>query len=244
MKQLLTNIFILFSITVIAQPWSPDGICDFTNGQQWNNGNSKGCACTWYDTDGNLNCAFGDCGQNSILECVYDCNGENGYATDQQPRICDINSVPICWFQGSGSAGQLFCEQVLPASFLYLRGHNNGSKNIIEWASLSEYNTSHYTIFKSIDGVTFESIISLIANGNTSEISTYRAIDLDIEDMTYYNVRQYDIDGTEWDFGYVVIDKSLDEVHKVINMIGQEVGINTPGIKILIYKTGKTIRIY
>jgi hypothetical protein len=150
----------------------------------------------------------------------------------------------VCWFQGSGSAGQLFCEQVLPVSFLYLRGHNDGSKNVIEWASSSEYNASHYTVFKSIDGLNFESVATLIASGTTSETSTYRATDLDIQDITYYNVKQYDIDGTEWDFGYVVIDKSLDEVQKVVNMLGQEVDINTPGMKILIYKTGKTRRVY
>ena len=80
MKNLLLVLGLLLSFNLMAQPWTSDGICDFTDGQQWNNGGAKGCACTWYSvvgTDTILNCAFGDCGQNALLECVYDCNGHN-----------------------------------------------------------------------------------------------------------------------------------------------------------------------
>ena len=108
-----TLLFLLLPLATFAQPWSPSGTCDFTDQTQWNNGGAKGCACTWYDAQGNLNCAFGDCGQNALFECVYDCNGHNGYATDQAPRQCDATATPLCWYNGGGGNAESYIAKVL-----------------------------------------------------------------------------------------------------------------------------------
>ena len=100
----MKNIFLLLLIFIsnisLSQPWTADGICDFTSGQQWNSSPSIPCACTWLSlnatNDTVINCAFGDCGQSDFLECLYDCNGHNGNTTDQIQRSC-TGADPLCW---------------------------------------------------------------------------------------------------------------------------------------------------
>lgn len=242
MKKII--VILLLPFGVFCQPWSSNGVCDLVDGQQWNNGGSTGCACTWYSLDGFLNCAFGDCGQSDLLECLYDCNGLNGNPTDQMSRVCDASSVPICWFQGGGSAGKLFCESVLPAEFLYMRGFSYGVENVIEWGVSSEHDVSHYEVRGSDDGQVFYYVSTVVSMGETSLESNYRVIDATPSSgITYYSVDRYDINGEVHNLGVVSIDRSLEEVDRIINMLGQDVTIDADGIKLIIYKSGAIVRV-
>lgn len=235
---------LLLPFGAFCQPWSSNGVCDLVDGQQWNSGGATGCACTWYSMDGFLNCAFGDCGQSDFLECLYDCNGLNGNPTDQMERDCGIGSVPMCWFQGGGSAGQLFCESVLPAEFLYMRGFSYGNESVIEWGVSSEGGVSHYDLFRSTDGDVFYYVSSIGSMGDTSMEVNYRAIDTSPEPgISYYRVDQYDIDGVPYSLGVISIDRSLDAVIRVVNMLGQDVPLGSPGLKLIIYSSGAVVRV-
>lgn len=202
-----TLLFLLLPLVTFAQPWSPSGTCDFTDGQQWNNGGAKGCACTWYDLAGNLNCAFGDCGQNALFECVYDCNGHNGYATDQTPRQCDATATPICWFNGSGSQGELFCQNIaLPIELTDFSGI--ASENNIElfWTTASELDNDYFEIWHSVDGIVYTLLYKMQGAGTTTMPQLYRFIHVDApRGVNYYKLSQTDYNGDTETYGTIAV---------------------------------------
>lgn len=252
MKNLLLNTILVLSAILIlgqphglAQPWSASGTCDFTDGQQWNNGGAKGCACTWYSvsgTDTTLNCAFGDCGQNALYECVYDCNGHNGYATDMVARVCDGTANPVCWFNGAGSAGELFCAGLaLPIELIEFKGEKDGYNNVLTWVTASEYNADFYLLQNSTNGVDFYTVAFLPAAGNSTTTLNYRAIHLSPElKLNYYQLIQYDFDGKFEAFDIIAIDNRIEErvIIKKINMLGQDVDEYYQGLVIIYYDDG------
>jgi hypothetical protein len=251
MKNLLLFAFSAILNLSIAQPWSPSGTCDFTDGQQWNNGGAKGCACTWYSVEGTdtvLNCAFGDCGQNALYECVYDCNGHNGYTTDNIPRQCDGTANPVCWFNGAGSAGELFCQGIaLPIELIDFVGVKMNGYNQLTWRTASEYNASHYSIQQSTDGYNWMTFAFLPAAGNSTIELKYNAMHLSPEPVVnYYRLIQYDFDGKYEMFEIISIDNRSKEerIVKTINTIGLEVDENYRGIIINIFEDGSIERSY
>lgn len=213
MKKLLL-LTLLTSTLSYAQPWSPSGTCDFTDQTQWNNGGAKGCACTWYDSEGNLNCAFGDCGQNALYECVYDCNGHNGYATDQTPRQCDATANPYCWFNGGGgSAGELYCQGIaLPIELLDFWGQSTEHYNEIHWETNSELDNDYFIISYSSNGVEFNELIRVDGAGTTtSPQSYYFRHGNPIYGTSYYKLTQVDYNGESEEFPVIAINnKKMD----------------------------------
>jgi len=238
---------ITLSTWVNAQPWSPSGTCDFTDGQQWNNGGAKGCACTWYSVEGTdtvLNCAFGDCGQSALYECVYDCNGHNGYTTDNVPRQCDGTASPICWFNGGGgAAGELFCQGIaLPIELIEFEGYPENGYNELTWITASEYNASHYLLQQSADGFNYMTFATLPAAGNSTQTLHYRAMHLNPEPVVnYYRLVQYDFDGVYEVFEVISIDNRVREnkIIKRVNLLGQVVDENYSGLIIIYYDDGE-----
>lgn len=242
------SMLVLTPIFSFSQPWTSDGICGFTSGLQWNNSPSIPCACTWYSVSGSdtiINCAFGDCGQSDFLECLYDCNGHNGNTTDQLARDCN-GANPLCWYQatGQGPDGSEFCAGIaLPVEFMGMKGYTNSVQNFIEWSTSSEYNSSHFIIERSKNGVDFEFVTSVPSVGTTTLQSNYRAIDMSpMEGVSYYKLIQYDYDGMYELLGVIAIDIRPKEILKIINLMGQEVDKYYDGIKIVIFEDGTTIK--
>jgi hypothetical protein len=199
----------------LAQPWSADGICDFTDGVQWNNGGAKGCACTWYTVSGTdtiLNCAFGDCGQNALFECVYDCNGHNGFATNSIPRQCDATASPICWFNGAGSAGQLFCEGLaLPIELYEFGGVSVDGNNELYWITASELDNDYFTVSHSHGSEAFEVIGTIDGAGTTVEEQNYRFIHVSPpRGVNYYRLTQVDYNGDSKEY-YIISIKNIKD---------------------------------
>lgn len=247
MKKLLLLILSTMSFSVLAQPWSSNGVCDFVDGQQWNNGGAKGCACTWYSVENGdtiLNCAFGDCGQSDLLECVYDCNGHNGNTTDMVARECDGTASPICWFNGGGgSAGELFCQGIaLPVELIGFEAFPRNGYNELSWATISEYNASHYLVQRSSDGFNYMTFATLPAAGTSTETLHYRAIDLTPKPIiNYYRLVQYDFDGVYEIYEVVTVDNRSkdDRIVKKINLLGQSVDESYKGLVIIYYDNGE-----
>jgi len=186
--------------SALSQPWTSNSACDYTDGQQWNNGGAKGCACTWYSVSGTdtiLNCAFGDCGQSDLLECVYDCNGHNGEPTDMVPRTCDATADPVCWFQGGGSAGELFCGAIaLPIELIEFGGESINRTNMIYWKTISEIDNDYFEVSYSTDGLSFTDLVQMKGAGTTSTQQNYSFIHVDPKiGIGYYKLKQVDYNG-------------------------------------------------
>lgn len=85
---------------------------------------------------------------------------------------------------------------VLPVTWLFVKGTIKSGKAVINWATSSESNTSHFTIEHSIDGRHFESIGKMDASGNTQSTRNYTFLHDQLKPGPHtYRIKQTDSDG-------------------------------------------------
>jgi hypothetical protein len=232
MKRFLTLLIVLilaiftFCSNVNAQQWSANGICDFVDGQKYSNGNTTGCACTWYSIDilsgdTTLNCAFGNCGQSYLEECAFDCNGHGGAPTLSVARTCDATAVPVCWFQGGGSAGELFCGTIaLPIELYQFWGSVVDSHNEIQWVTSSEIDNDYFELYHSIDGITFTLLTEMQGAGNSTTTSNYRFLHFNPKrGVNYYRLTQVDFNGDRTEYTSIAITNKSDNDNNLFSNI-------------------------
>lgn len=81
-----------------------------------------------------------------------------------------------------------------------------GDKVQLDWSTLTEINNDYFTIERSIDGKTFESILRHQGAGNSNTIKNYRRYDNDpAEGYNYYRLRQTDYNGDTETFNIEVV---------------------------------------
>jgi hypothetical protein len=216
MKKLFLTLFLFNCLTTFAQPWTSNGVCDFVDGTQWNSGGAKGCACSWYTVSGTdtiLNCAYGDCGQSDLLECVYDCNGHNGNPTNSISRQCDASATPICWFNGAGNAGELFCLNIaLPIELIEFGGNSTDNHNHIFWTTASEIDNDYFILSYSTDGINFEELTQVDGAGTTTTQQNYSFRHYSAKNgVSYYKLKQVDYNGEYKEYPVIsVTNKKID----------------------------------
>lgn len=105
-----------------------------------------------------------------------------------------------------------FCTtSALPIELLDFKPtYKNGVVNI-KWVTASEKNNDYFTIEKTINGVSYETIDTVDAVGNSQTISDYNSFDYDLNSsVIYYRLKQTDIDGkntiTDW-YSVNIIDE-------------------------------------
>lgn len=80
----------------------------------------------------------------------------------------------------------------------------NTSTALLEWKTMQENNASHYNVQRSVDGVRFETIAKVAAQGTTANVTEYRYEDKQATgNMYYYRLQQVDFD-TKMNFSNVV----------------------------------------
>lgn len=87
---------------------------------------------------------------------------------------------------------------VLPVELLTFTARlNNESQVILEWSTASEINSDKFIIQKSKDGLSFENIGQINAQGESSSVQKYSFLDeTPYEGVNYYRFLQVDFDGT------------------------------------------------
>jgi len=69
----------------------------------------------------------------------------------------------------------------------------------LEWITASEVNCDYFEIQRSADGFNWEMIGKITGNGTTSSVSKYVFTDPSpFDGITYYRLKQFDFDGTEY----------------------------------------------
>lgn len=106
------------------------------------------------------------------------------FTTDQAGAMSNTSTVNIP-----------FTFTTLPVEWVYFRGYNTGSENILEWSTVSEINSDHFTIERQNAFGYFEAIDKVSSEGNSSHVKDYSFIDNNILSVTYYRLVQVDIDG-------------------------------------------------
>ncbi|MCB0766494.1 MAG: FG-GAP repeat protein [Flavobacteriales bacterium] len=100
------------------------------------------------------------------------------------------------WFYGYASAvGDI---GVLPIELVNIEGTPLSEGNLIDWATASEQNSSHFIVERGTDGTDFTPVGSVEASGNSMATRTYEFLDHDPPaGLAYYRLRMVDLDMTE-----------------------------------------------
>ncbi|MEX2483201.1 MAG: T9SS type A sorting domain-containing protein [Brumimicrobium sp.] len=84
----------------------------------------------------------------------------------------------------------------LPVELIKFNAECNTGYVGLEWQTASESNASHFNLEKSVDGVTWDVIKTVEAQGNSTDLTTYDARDLNPSNsIAYYRLVQYDFNG-------------------------------------------------
>jgi hypothetical protein len=81
----------------------------------------------------------------------------------------------------------------VPINLLSFVGYYAVNKNVLQWATTSEFNNSHFDIEKSTDGIRFQKIATIPGAGNSSTQRNYSFTDNSLTSkINYYRLNQYD----------------------------------------------------
>jgi hypothetical protein len=107
---------------------------------------------------------------------------------------------------------------VVPVSWLYFRGTNQGKDNLLEWATTSEINTKAFTLERSFTGNTFTNIATLPAQGGSTNVYPYKDAGIDKlnSNVFFYRVKQIDNDGKFTYSNIVRLNYNVKEVARAI----------------------------
>jgi hypothetical protein len=118
--------------------------------------------------------------------------------------------------------------------------------NVIKWTTASEHNSDYYMIESSIDGENWRNICQKPAAVNSTVELRYSFIDYDLNELTYYRLTQYDIDGQFKVYGPISVLKTITgkKIIGYINTAGQTINIeNANGVIIEVYDDGTMRRV-
>ena len=104
----------------------------------------------------------------------------------------------------------------LPVELLYFHATCMGDAVQFEWATASETNNEYFTIERSTDAVHYEEVARIQGAGTTSLRSEYSFMaDNTNSGMTYYRLRQTDIDGAVEVFSPVALQCTAEQAVEV-----------------------------
>jgi len=88
----------------------------------------------------------------------------------------------------------------LPVELMFIRAEHAGAGFAkVRWSTSSEYNSSHFDVYRSTDGVNFENIGTVAAAGNSQSVRNYMFMD-DISRLpagkVFYKLKQVDFNGS------------------------------------------------
>jgi hypothetical protein len=91
--------------------------------------------------------------------------------------------------------GNATTQAVLPVTFIDFNARNDKNKILLEWSTAQEFNSSHFEIEKSSNGINFMVTGRLNAAGNSNDMRRYVfADDNPYEGTSYYRLKQVDFD--------------------------------------------------
>jgi len=163
-------------------------------------------------------------------------NSVNTYGPPGNPNIyyADINSFSVQ------------CLGVLPVELVSFDGifNKENTSNDLIWITESERDNDYFTIERranDLDG-TWVNIATINGAGNSIVTSNYLFQDTEYTHnvINYYRISQTDYDGKKEVFDDMIIaidnrDK-YKKIIKIVNILGQEVKSDTPGVVIYIYE--------
>jgi hypothetical protein len=100
-------------------------------------------------------------------------------------------------FSGGGGGGANNGNPPFPLVLQSFTGYEELNHNILEWATASEFNTSHFELERSADNLLFTSIASVPASGYSSSVISYSQRDYaPFNGSNFYRLKMIDMDGS------------------------------------------------
>jgi hypothetical protein len=130
-------------------------------------------------------------------------------------QVNGANYFPNNWWTLAGLATPL------PISLLDFTGSCNENNVELKWQTASEINNDFFTLLKSTDGFNYEIIGTVDGANNSSSILSYSFTDTKniTGEYAYYKLRQTDNDGTQNEFGPVLVKACLEVSNFSVHVI-------------------------
>ena len=85
-----------------------------------------------------------------------------------------------------------------------------------EWSTATEINTDYFIIERTTDGVYFDEVGFVKAAGNSFQTINYEFEDHSpLNGISYYRLKQYDLDGQNEAFGLVEVSHNIQEIELI-----------------------------
>jgi Outer membrane protein Omp28/Secretion system C-terminal sorting domain len=128
----------------------------------------------------------------------------------------------IVWVQTDGTnavinSGTRFDVSSLPVELVQWSGKSEQQKNVLNWATASESNSSHFEIERSNNSQKFVSIGQVKAAGQSSQKQLYSFNDANPLPLAYYRLKQVDLD-QKVEYSSVITLKKQNGVFKINNL--------------------------
>lgn len=209
------------------------------------NGSSANSVYAYYIIDGGAPVLFGSSVNQSTASGTFTIS----------PLTCNISiQIYVKAITRNSNSAFAFIDNVtitgataLPIDLLYFKGKFLNEGNLLEWETATETNNDYFTIYRSGYPIDWHPIAKIDGVGTSPHKHYYRFIDVDfLNQINYYYISQTDFDGRFENFHIISIDnrRAVPELTRITNIMGQDVTIDTPGIKILHYSDGTTVKIF
>jgi hypothetical protein len=103
----------------------------------------------------------------------------------------------------------------LPVELLYFTATSTEKGIILKWKTASEVNNSHFEVELSNDGKSFKTIATVKAKGSNSLYDYLH--DSKSFEVSYYRLRQYDIDGKATTFKVVNVSNDTKSITSLLD---------------------------
>lgn len=158
---------------------------------------------------------------------------------------CRLNRAGEDWWLDNFELYEV-TQSALPVELSSFEGQTLDGYNLITWTTESENNSDYFSLESSFDGEEWKQINLQVAAVNSTSTINYHYSDDNFRQLTYYRLKQYDVDGQNETFGPISVVRHgmLKTVHKTVNLLGQDVDENYKGIVVIIYQDGSLEKRY
>jgi len=123
----------------------------------------------------------------------------------------NLTGPPGSFTVGGGCSQQMgstFCDSsTLPVELLFFKARATTSQVELSWATASELNSDYFQIEKSSDGLSYETLLQVSAQGNSTSRVDYETYDEKPKiGKSYYRLKEIDVDGKEIIYQVVLVD--------------------------------------
>ncbi|MFM7023181.1 MAG: autotransporter-associated beta strand repeat-containing protein [Flavobacteriales bacterium] len=106
--------------------------------------------------------------------------------------------------------GEIVPTSTLPVKLVSFTGKKGENFNELYWITATEINSDYFEVMRSSDGINYEPIAKVKAAGNSNNFVSYLFVDYEqTNGISYYQLKQYDYDGSHETFNTVAIDNNV-----------------------------------